>query len=295
MTEPTPRCCKKGQIMRKAIFLIQTRDRKGLLAEITTFFFHHAINILQCRQYTDVREDKYFMRITLDLTDPAVTRSFLEQQFAGLAAKLELDYSIFYPEKRQRMAILVSKTSHCLYDLLMHASEGDLDCEIPLIVSNHPDLEHVAEKFNVPYFCCPIKNDKEAQEAKVLELLAHHHIDLVVMARYMQILSRKFIDAYPFKIINIHHAFLPAFQGGNPYERAWERGVKMIGATAHYAIGDLDEGPIIEQSVEPITHELDPEQLKQIGKDIERRVLTRAVAKHLERRILISNRRTIIL
>ena len=190
---------------------------------------------------------------------------------------------------------MVSKTSHCLYDLLMHHSECELDCEIPLIISNHPDLELVADRFQIPYYCFPMLPGKKAeQEAQVIELLKKHHIDLVVMARYMQVLSDDFIGLYPNRIINIHHAFLPAFQGGNPYQRAWERGVKMIGATAHYATADLDEGPIIEQDVERINHENTPTELKNIGKDIERRVLTRAVTAHLEHRIITTGCRTVV-
>lgn len=280
--------------MRQAIFLIRTSDRKGLLAEITGFFYTHNLNILQCRQYTDVRENRYFMRITIDISN-GMTHRELERDFAAIASAFALEYSIYYPGSEQNMAIMVSRASHCLYDLLMNADEGHLDCRIPLIVSNHPDLEQVAQRFRIPFFCFPIeKGRKEEQEAKVLDLFERHHIDLVVMARYMQILSDEFIAHYPERIINIHHAFLPAFQGGNPYERAWERGVKMIGATAHYATAELDEGPIIEQDVERITHESDPDDLKEIGKDIERRVLTRAVRAHLEHRVITSGRRTIV-
>ncbi len=280
--------------MRQAIFLIRTSDRKGLLAEITGFFYTHNLNILQCRQYTDVRENRYFMRIAIDISN-GMTHRELERDFAAIASAFALEYSIYYPGSEQNMAIMVSRASHCLYDLLMNADEGHLDCRIPLIVSNHPDLEQVAQRFRIPFFCFPIeKGRKEEQEAKVLDLFERHHIDLVVMARYMQILSDEFIAHYPERIINIHHAFLPAFQGGNPYERAWERGVKMIGATAHYATAELDEGPIIEQDVERITHESDPDDLKEIGKDIERRVLTRAVRAHLEHRVITSGRRTIV-
>ena len=280
--------------MRQAIFLIRTSDRKGLLAEITGFFYTHNLNILQCRQYTDVRENRYFMRIAIDISN-GMTHRELERDFAAIASAFALEYSIYYPGSEQNMAIMVSRASHCLYDLLMNADEGHLDCRIPLIVSNHPDLEQVAQRFRIPFFCFPIeKGRKEEQEAKVLDLFERHHIDLVEMARYMQILSDEFIAHYPERIINIHHAFLPAFQGGNPYERAWERGVKMIGATAHYATAELDEGPIIEQDVERITHESDPDDLKEIGKDIERRVLTRAVRAHLEHRVITSGRRTIV-
>ena len=280
--------------MRQVVFLIQTADRKGLLAEISSFFYNSGFNILQCRQFSDVRAERYFMRIALEL-NAEITRRELEEAFAKFAEKLELEYSVHHLEAKQNVALMVSKASHCLYDLLMHADEGDLVCNIPLIISNHPDLEYVADRFNVPYFCCPMEKGKKAeQEAKVLELLRSHRIDLVVMARYMQILSDDFIAHYPQRIINIHHAFLPAFQGGNPYERAWERGVKMIGATAHYATADLDEGSIIEQDVERISHMDTPEDLKQIGKDIERRVLTRAVRAHLEHRVIVSGRRTIV-
>ncbi len=281
--------------MKQAVFLIQSPDRKGLVSGITTFFYQNGFNILHCQQYTDTCEGEYYMRVLVDLSDMGITRKQLESDFAEFSVQYQLSYAVYYLDQVQRMAVLVSKTSHCLYDLLTLSQEGELPCEIPLIISNHPDLEHVADKFRVPYFCCPIVNsDKAAQEKKVLELLDRHHIDLVVMARYMQVLSDDFINRYPQRIINIHHAFLPAFQGGNPYQRAWERGVKMIGATAHYATADLDEGPIIEQDVERITHEADPAELKHIGSGIEKRVLTRAVRAHLEHRIITSGRRTVV-
>jgi formyltetrahydrofolate deformylase len=281
--------------MKCAFFLIQTEDRKGLLAAISDFFYTRGFNILRCQQYTDLHENKYYMRIKLDLAGLTITRAELEKSFSQLAAKLELNWSIQYSDQVPRMAIMVSKTSHCLYDLLVHHQENDLFCEIPLIISNHPDLEHVAGKFRVPHYCFPVKkNEKAKQEAQVLELLKKNHIDLVVLARYMQILSEDFIGSFKGGIINIHHAFLPAFKGGSPYKRAWEHGVKIIGATAHYATCDLDEGPIIEQDVERITHELSPDDLKGIGKDIERRVLTRAVRAHLENRVIVAGRRTIV-
>ncbi len=281
--------------MKECIFLIKTADRKGLLAEITAYFYRQGVNILQCRQYTDLKEGAYFMRLRLDLSDLQVTRSELESKFAAFAETMQLEWSVHYSTERQKVAIMVSKTSHCLYDLLVHAREKDIDCEIPLIISNHPDLEYVADQFKVPYFCFPVTpQNKAEQEQQIIALLKKHHIDLVVMARYMQILSDDFINTFPGRIINIHHAFLPAFQGGNPYERAWERGVKMIGATAHYATRDLDEGQIIEQDVERISHESGPEELKRIGKEIERRVLSRAVRAHLEHRVIVNGNRTIV-
>lgn len=279
----------------EAIFLINTTDRKGLLAKISNFFYENKFNIIKCQQYADEVEKQYFMRLRIDLTDMQITKKNFEDDFAILAEELNLNYTIHYTQDVQKVAILVSKTSHCLYDLLMHQSEGELDCEIPLIISNHPDLEVVANRFQIPYYCFGVtKETKAQQEQQILDLLKKHHIDLVVMARYMQVLSDNFISHYPHRIINIHHAFLPAFQGGNPYQRAWERGVKMIGATAHYATADLDEGPIIEQDVERINYENTPEELKAIGKDIERRVLSRAVSEHLEKRIITSGRRTIV-
>ena len=281
--------------MRQAVFLIQTPDRKGVLAGVTGFFYQQNLNILQCRQYTDMQEERYYMRISVELGD-STTRHELENSFAEFAREHNLEYSVRYPQLRQNMAIMVSKTSHCLYDLLMHASEGAFgSADVRLVISNHPDLEEVADRFRIPFFCIPVgEGGQAAHEKKVLELLEKHNIDLVVLARYMRVLTDDFIDRYPQKIINIHHAFLPAFQGGNPYFRAWERGVKMIGATAHYATAELDEGPIIEQDVERITHEDSPEELREIGRDIERRVLTRAVRAHLEHRIIVSGCRTIV-
>jgi len=280
--------------MRQAIFLIRTADRKGILAETTAFFYRNDLNILECRQYTDVREGMYFMRIAVDLSGD-VTRGGLEKRFRELAEKLNLTWAVYYNEDQQNVAVLVSRTSHCFYDLLMRSEEGTLGGKVILAVGNHPDLEEVADRFRVPFYCLPTSRSGDPeQEQALLELLGHHHIDLVVLARYMRILSEKVISAYPGRIINIHHAFLPAFQGGNPYLQAWERGVKMIGATAHYATVDLDEGPIIEQSVERITHESTPDDLRDLGRDIERRVLTRAVQFHLEHRVIVSGRRTVV-
>ena len=281
--------------MRQVVFLIRTSDRKGLLAAISGFFTSRDLNIIECRQYTDVIANEYFTRILVDL--PAeVTRTALESEFKVFAEEYQLTYSIHYIGDIRNVAVLVSKTSHCFYDMLVNSEENTLGGgRVVLAISNHPDLEEVAAKFRVPYYCCPVEKGGELeQEKKILDLLAKHHVDLVVLARYMRILSDDFIAHYPSKIINIHHAFLPAFMGGDPYRRAWERGVKMIGATAHYATKDLDEGPIIEQDVEPITHESTPADLKQRGRDIERRVLTRAVRAHLEHRVIISGSRTIV-
>lgn len=280
--------------MIKAIFLIQTDDRKGLLASVVDFFYSRGYNILKCQQHTDSFEKRFFMRIELDASDMKTSRKELEDEFAVLASSLSFEWSCHWSDYKTRMAILVSKTSHCLYDLLSRQHEGELNAEIPLIISNHPDLERVAEQFRIPYYCLPVGDDKKAQEEKVRELLRKFHIDLVVLARYMQILSSDFTDEWKNRIINIHHAFLPAFQGANPYKRAYERGVKMIGATAHYASEDLDQGPIIEQNVVRVSHELTPEGLREVGKDCEKQVLSTAVKAHLEHRIIVYRNRTIV-
>ena len=280
--------------MIKAIFLIQAEDKKGLLASTVDFFYGKGFNILHCQQHTDSYEKRYFMRIELDATDMKMTRKELYDEFEALAAPLGLEWSLHWSDYRMRVAILVSKTSHCLYDLISRQLEGELDCEIPLIISNHPDMERVANQFRIPYYYFPVGDDKEKQEGKIRDLLRRFDIDLVVLARYMQILSPAFTEEWNGRIINIHHAFLPAFQGANPYLRAYKRGVKMIGATAHYASEDLDQGPIIEQDVVRVNHELTPEGLKEVGKDCERRVLASAVKAHLEHRIMVYSNRTIV-
>jgi formyltetrahydrofolate deformylase len=282
----------KSQIVT---FLIKCPDQKGLVAKITTFFYEKGFNILSCQQYANAIEDTYFMRIRLNAAGTNISKEALENNFIELAAPLKLDWSVNYGDKKQNMAIMVSHTSHNLYDLLERQKEGLLDCNITMVISNHDKLRHIAEMFKVPFYYLPVtKETKKVQEAQVIELLDANKVDLVIMARYMQILSSDFINHYPERIINIHHSFLPAFQGANPYKKAYERGVKLIGATAHYATEDLDEGPIIEQDVEPVTHESTPTTLKRIGADIERLVLARAVKNHLNNQIIVSGNRAIV-
>ena len=281
--------------MIKASFLIQAEDSKGLLAKTASFFFSHGFNILHCQQHTDSYENRFYMRIEVDAANMTLTRKQLEEEFGKLAQELSFSWSLRWSDYKMRVAILVSKASHCLYDLISRKLEGELDCEIPLIISNHNDMERVANQFRIPFHFFPIKDgDKLSQEKKIRDLLKRFDIDLVVLARYMQILSPEFTGEWNGRIINIHHAFLPAFQGANPYMRAYERGVKMIGATAHYASEDLDQGPIIEQDVVRVNHELTPSGLKEVGKDVERRVLASAVKAHLEHRIIINKNRTIV-
>lgn len=280
--------------MTKIIFLIQADDRKGLLASTVNWFYSHSFNILHCQQHTDSYENRYYMRIELDEKDIKTSRKELEEEFKIYAEKEGISFSCHFSDYVPRIAILVSKTSHCMFDLISRKLEGDLKCEIPLIISNHPSLEKIANQFRIPYYYLPVDNNKEEQEKKIDDLLHKFDIDLVVLARYMQILSPSLSKEWENKIINIHHAFLPAFQGANPYLRAYERGVKMIGATAHYATEDLDKGPIIEQDVVRVNHELTPEGLKEVGKDVERQVLARAVKAHLENRIIVHGNRTIV-
>jgi formyltetrahydrofolate deformylase len=276
-------------------FLIKCDDQMGLVAKITSFFYTEGFNILSCQQHVNTLENKYFMRVHVAAVDVNMSHDELERKFDALAVPLNISWSVNYEASKKKVAILVSHTSHCLYDLLERQREGDLNCTIEMVVSNHEKLRHVAEMFDIPYYYLPVdKQDKSKQENELMSLLDTHAIDLVIMARYMQILSSSFIDKYPEKIINIHHSFLPAFQGANPYQRAYERGVKLIGATAHYATRDLDEGPIIEQGVERVTHESTTKTLKRIGADIERLVLAKAVKWHLQNQIIVSDNKAIV-
>jgi formyltetrahydrofolate deformylase len=282
----------KSQIVT---FLIKCPDQKGLVAKITSFFYDKGFNILSCQQYVNAIEDTYFMRVRLNADGTNISKETLEQSFLELAAPLHFDWSVNYGDKKRNVAIMVSHTSHNLYDLLERFKEGRLDCNVKMILSNHDKLRPSAEMFKIPFYYLPVtKETKEAQEKQVMELLDANEIDLIIMARYMQILSSDFIKRYPERIINIHHSFLPAFQGANPYKKAYERGVKLIGATAHYATLDLDEGPIIEQDVKPVTHESTPTTLKRIGADIEKLVLARAVKCHLNHQIIVSGNRAIV-
>src|SRR5688572_4375383 len=277
------------------ILLLHCPDQKGLVARTTSFFYERGFNILHCQQYTDIRENHFFLRMKLDMQDLSSSRETLEREFTALAQPLQMKWHLHYSDVHQRVAILVTKASHCLFDLLIRCKEGEIQCEIPLIISNHPDLQYVAEDFQIPYHWLPVSDENRMQqETQIRRLLGQHNVGLVVLARYMQVLSQAFVEDFSGRIINIHHAFLPAFQGGNPYTQAYQRGVKMIGATAHYATVDLDEGPIIEQGVERVSHEDSIDEMVRIGKDIERVVLARAVKAHLEHRTILSGRRVVV-
>jgi formyltetrahydrofolate deformylase len=279
------------------------------VARLAGFFYEAGLNIIDAKNHTDVHADRgprFFMRIVVDLgglSSPqagtalggSATRAALEAAFGQLCASLSATWSVGYSDHVPRVLILVTKDPACLYDLVLRQRAGELACEIPLVASNHPTLEPVAQGFSIPFYCLPVTPEsKPAQEQRILELCARHHVELLVLARYMQILSAEFLSAAP-PVINIHHGFLPAFQGAKPYHQAHARGVKLVGASAHYATADLDQGPIIEQDVARVDHSMGPDEMARVGRDVERLVLSRAVRAHLERRVIVEGRRTVVL
>ena len=282
--------------MTTAKLLLHCPDKPGILAEVTDFITVNKGNIIYLDQYVDHVENIFFMRIEWELKDFLVPQEKIEDYFRTLyGQKYEMDFRLYFSDVKPRMAIFVSKLSHCLFDILARYTAGEWNVEIPLIISNHPDLQHVAERFGIPFYLFPItKETKEEQERKEMELLAKHNITFIVLARYMQVISEQMINAYPNKIINIHHSFLPAFVGAKPYHAAFQRGVKIIGATSHYVTTELDAGPIIEQDVVRITHKDAIEDLLNKGKDLEKIVLSRAVQKHIERKVLAYKNKTVI-
>ena len=283
-------------MMKTAKLLLHCPDKPGILAEVTDFITVNKGNIIYLDQYVDHVENIFFMRIEWEFKDFLVPQEKIEDYFATLyAQKYEMNFRLYFSDTKPRMAIFVSKMSHCLFDLLARYTAGEWNVEIPLIISNHPDLQHVAERFGIPFHLFPItKETKEEQEKKEMELLAKHKITFIVLARYMQVISEQMINAYPNRIINIHHSFLPAFVGAKPYHAAFERGVKIIGATSHYVTTELDAGPIIEQDVVRITHKDTVQDLVNKGKDLEKIVLSRAVQKHIERKVLAYKNKTVI-
>ncbi len=283
-------------MMKTAKLLLHCPDKPGILAEVTDFITVNKGNIIYLDQYVDHVENIFFMRIEWELESFLVPQEKIEDYFETLyAQKYGMSFRLYFSDVKPRMAIFVSKMSHCLFDLLARYTAGEWNVEMPLIISNHPDLQHVAERFGIPFHLFPItKETKEEQEKKEMELLAKHKVNFIVLARYMQVISEKMIDAYPNRIINIHHSFLPAFVGAKPYHAAFERGVKIIGATSHYVTTELDAGPIIEQDVVRITHKDTVQDLVNKGKDLEKIVLSRAVQKHIERKVLAYKNKTVI-
>jgi formyltetrahydrofolate deformylase len=287
MPEPT--------VPETATLLICCPDRRGIVAALAQLLHGHGANILEADQHTDRAAGIFFQRIRFDLSDLHTDRRTLEGAIAEVGARMSMTWQLAYADRAKRVAILTSKTSHCLYDLLLRHQAGELRCEIPLILSNHPDHKQVAEQFGISFQVLPVtRENKREQEDRQLELLRSAEIDVLVLARYMQILSGDFLDAFARPVINIHHSFLPAFQGGRPYHKAYERGVKLIGATAHYATRDLDEGPIIEQDVLRASHRHSVADLVRKGRDVERAVLSRALRWHLEDRVLVHGNKTVV-
>ncbi len=280
----------------RAILLIHCPDEKGLISTITEFLHKNGGNIIYLDQHVDTDRGIFFMRVEWELTDFVIPDNKIYDYFKTLIAdRYNMTFRLYLTHRKPRMAILVSKLSHCLYDLLSRVYSGEWNVEIPLVISNHPNMEELTAKYNIPYYHLPInKDNKKEQEKKQLELMQEHEIDFIVLARYMQVLSGDFIEHYKNKIINIHHSFLPAFPGAKPYHSAHERGVKIIGATSHYVTAELDGGPIIEQDIIRITHKESVNNLIRKGKELEKLVLSRAVWLHLQRRILAYDNRTVV-
>ena len=278
-----------------ATLLITSPDRKGLVAAIADFLYRHNANILYTDQHQDSTEGLFLMRVEWDLVEFTLPLAEFGAAFAEIADRFELQWRLEHSGRNLRMAIFVSKFDHCLVDLLYRHNSGELHCDIPLIISNHADNARIAAFYNIPFEYIPVTADtKAAAEAQQLALLDEYGIDLIVLARYMQVLSPEFCARFPQRVINIHHSFLPAFHGARPYHRAFERGVKLIGATSHYVTEVLDDGPIIEQGVVRISHRDSLDDLIERGRDLEKLVLSRTVRWHLDHRVLVYKNKTVV-
>lgn len=279
-----------------AILLIHCPDKQGLLALVTEFINSNNGNILYLDQHVDREEGLFYMRVEWDLANFVIPKEKIKDYFSTLIGhKNQMTFEIHFSEEKPRMAIFVSKMSHCLFDLLARYTSGEWNVEIPLIISNHPDMADIARRFDIDYHVFPINKDNKAElEAQEIALMEKHKVDFIVLARYMQIISDDFITHYPNRIINIHHSFLPAFVGAKPYHAAYQRGVKIIGATSHYVTTELDAGPIIKQDVVRISHKDTVNDLVAKGRDLEKIVLSKAVSKHIDHKILVYNNRTVV-
>jgi formyltetrahydrofolate deformylase len=279
-----------------AILRIHCPDQRGIVARVTDFIHRNNGNIVALDQHTDRDEGRFFMRVEWELHDFELDRDQIQPAFEfAIATPCKMTWKLHFSDYKPRMCLFVSKMSHCLYDILARYQSGEMNVEIPLVISNHTDLEEVVNKFGIQFVHIPINaGNKQEQEQKELEILREHQIDFIVLARYMQILSQSFVDNYPERVINIHHSFLPAFVGAKPYHAAHARGVKIIGATSHYVTTDLDAGPIIDQDVARITHHDNVNKLIQKGRDIEKIVLSRAVMAHVDRKTLVYKNKTVI-
>ncbi|BFT75248.1 formyltetrahydrofolate deformylase [Paenibacillus sp. P36] len=286
---------RESEWANRARMLISCPDQPGIVAAVSQFLFEYGANIVQSDQYTmDPEGGMFFIRIEFDLDDLENRVQQLKEAFSVVADKFSMDWSLSLASQKKRIAIFVSKEDHALLELLWHWRAGDLNADIAMVISNHPDMQSLVEPFGIPYYHIPVTADTKAEaERRQLEVVGDK-VDAIVLARYMQIVSPSFIKHYSNRIINIHHSFLPAFVGGKPYAQAHNRGVKIIGATAHYVTEELDGGPIIEQDVQRVSHRDNVEDLKRIGRHIERIVLARAVAWHVEDRIIVHNNKTVV-
>ena len=280
---------------QRAILLLWCPDRPGIVADVSHFIYTYGGNIIDSSQHNDPVSDTFLMRIEWDISRFSVGQEKIAAAFEPIAEKFSMSYRIEFSSRITRMAILVSSYDHCLYDLLLRNREGETHADIALVISNHDALRPVAELFGVEFAHVPVtRTTKDAAERRQIDLLRERGIDLIVLARYMQILSPRFVAEFPNRIINIHHSFLPAFVGAKPYHQAYERGVKIIGATSHYVTDDLDQGPIIEQDVARVTHRDSITTMVQKGRDLEKLVLSRAVRLHLEHRVMTLGNRTVV-
>ena len=281
---------------KSAILLIYCKDKSGIVNAVTDFIYNNGGNILQLDQHVDAEPQRFFMRIEWDLKGFEIKAKDIGNIFdTQVGLPFGMQWQLYFSDDVPRMALFVSKLPHCFYDILARYEAGEWQLEIPLIISNHPELEVVAKRFGIDYYCLPVTaENKKQQEARQLELMAQYKIDFIVLARYMQILSESFIEQYPQRIINIHHSFLPAFPGSKPYHSAHERGVKIIGATSHYVTTELDAGPIIEQDVVHISHEDSVQDMIRKGRDLEKIVLSRAIWNQLGRNILVCGNKTVV-
>lgn len=288
--------------MSKAVLLINCPDQKGIVASVSNFLFEHGANIIDSQQHSFGLDQEFFMRVEFDATALKVKPEELVENFASYSKKFKMDHAFRCQNSKKRMGILVSKYDHCLYDLLLRQQYGELNVEIPVVVSNHKDLEKVAKSFGVPFHHVPVEKDKfddlweakKAAEQKTIKILDKAGVDFVALARYMQILTEDFVDHYPMKIINVHHGFLPAFIGAKPYHQAYEKGVKIIGATAHYVTKDLDMGPILDQDVIRVHHRDEVDEYVAKGRDIEKLVFARAIKAHVDDKTIVYHGRTIV-
>ncbi|MCM4158044.1 formyltetrahydrofolate deformylase [Gramella sp. AN32] len=281
--------------MSKITLLIHCPDTSGIIAAVTSFFYENKGNIIYIDQYVDVENKIFFMRLECEFKNLINSDSFKNEFRNRIGDPYHMSWHLFPAKAKLKMAVFVSKYEHCLYDILGRYRSGELNVEIPLIISNHPDLEPIAKSFDIPFYHIPvIKGKKEEAEAQQLELLKENQIDVIVLARYMQIISERLIKTFPNGIINIHHSFLPAFAGAKPYHFAYKRGVKIIGATCHYVTEELDAGPIIEQDITRISHSHSVKDLILKGRDLEKIVLARGIKLHLDRKTLVYNNKTIV-